>query len=153
MSNIHQVSASHLARLKDELAELQGPMRVAIADRIAVARSYGDLSENSEYTEAKNEQAFNEGRIQQLDELIRTAVVREENGPTSHVGFGSHVKINSSAGEEEFTIVGRSEADPRHGMLSSDSPVGKALFGSIVGQHIVVTTPGGPEEYEVLAIS
>lgn len=154
MSNeTHYISAERLSELEHELVELSIDQRGAIAERIAIARGYGDLSENSEYENAKNEQAFNEGRIQQLNNLIRTAVVRQAPVSDEKVTVGSQVAVESDYGAETFDIVGRFEVDIGLGRISDISPVGRALIGSRVGDEVAVPAPGGATLYRVIGIS
>lgn len=133
-------------KLDEELNELKSVKRVEIAKEIEVARSFGDLSENAEYDEAKNEQARIEGRIRDLEEMLRNAqVVEQGDNPAGSVGVGSTVKVFDLEYEEEdtYTVVGATEADPAHLKVSTESPIGKALLGAEVGQVVEAQTPGG----------
>src|SRR5919198_355359 len=123
-----------LNRLQAELEHLRTKRRPEVADRIRQAKEFGDLNENAEYDDAKNEQGFVEGRILLLEKLIRNARVVE---------VGSTVKVHDEYGDEAFTIVGSAEAEPSKGRISMESPVGKALLGKRVGDDISVVTPGG----------
>jgi len=132
------------AELRRELAELVGNRRAEVAARIHDAKEHGDLSENAEYEEAKNEQAFVEGRIQTLEGMLKTAVIIENSG-TEHVALGSVVEVESSDGTETFTIVGSAEARPAQGRISNESPVGRALLGRKAGEKVTVKLPNGSE--------
>ena len=142
-------------KLDEELNELKTVKRVEIAKEIEVARSFGDLSENAEYDEAKNEQARIEGRIRDLEEMLRNAeVVDQADQPAGVVGVGSMVKVFDLEYEEEdtYTVVGATEADPAKLKVSTESPIGKALMGARVGQVVEAQTPGGLIRLRVDAI-
>ena len=129
--------------------------RKEITEKIKVALGYGDLSENSEYDEAKNEQAFTEGRILQLENMLKNAeVVDESEIPTDTVSVGSIVKVKDYDFDEEveYTIVGSAEADPMNFRISNESPVGKGLIGKKVGDVVEVNVPDGVSKFEVLDI-
>ena len=133
-------------KLDEELNELKTVKRVEIAKEIEVARSFGDLSENAEYDEAKNEQARIEGRIRDLEEMLRNAEVVDQAGqPAGVVGVGSEVRVFDLEYEEEdtYTLVGATEADPSKLKVSTESPIGKALVGARVGEVVEAQTPGG----------
>ena len=147
------LSKEGLEQIRQELEELVNVRRAEVAARIHEAKEHGDISENAEYEDAKNEQAFVEGRIQSLSALIKNAVVIEENHSTTHVQIGSTVTLQSDDGKEKFTIVGSAEAAPAEGRISNESPVGRALLGRKKGDTIVVTVPAGDTSYKILAIS
>jgi transcription elongation factor GreA len=134
-----------LQKLKDELELLSGERRRQVADRIKEAREFGDISENAEYDDAKNEQAMLEQRIMQLQERLRAAqVVDTKDISTDAVGVGSVVNIkDEKGGSLKFTIVGSSEANPAENKLSNESPVGKALMGRKRGEEVSVALPSG----------
>ena len=141
--------------LEKELNYLRTEKRAEIADRIKVALGFGDLSENSEYDEAKNDQAFNEGRIIQLENMLKNAVVVDESEiPTDKVSVGSIVKVMDYEFDEEveYAIVGSAEADPMNFKISNESPVGSALLGKKVGDVVEVTVPSGVSKFEILEI-
>jgi transcription elongation factor GreA len=141
------------AELRRELAELVGNRRAEIAARIHDAKEHGDLTENAEYEEAKNEQAFVEGRIQTLEAMLKTAVIIE-NGSTDFVALGSRVEVDSIDGNETFMIVGSAEARPTDGKISNESPVGRALLGRKPGEQVAVKLPNGTEiTYTIKSIS
>jgi transcription elongation factor GreA len=142
-----------LEQLRTELEEMTNVRRAEVAARIHDAKEHGDLSENAEYEDAKNEQAFVEGRIQTLEALIKNATIIDENPSTEHVTIGSTVKVESSDGPEEFTIVGSAEASPRDGRISNESPVGRALLGKKKGEKVVVRVPAGDFTYKIISIT
>jgi transcription elongation factor GreA len=149
------LSAEGLKKLEEELEHLKTVRRIEVAERIKQAREFGDISENSEYVDAKNEQAFIEGRILTLEKMIRNAHVVEEGlGAPGVVTIGSTVTVRDlETGEvEQYTIVGSTEADPFAAKISNESPVGKALLGTSVGQTVEVTVPAGVVRYEVLEV-
>lgn len=142
-------------KLEEELEFLKSVKRKEITEKIKVALGYGDLSENSEYDEAKNEQAFTEGKIMQLENMLKNAVVVDESEiPTDKVSVGSIVKVKDYEFDEEveYFIVGSAEADPMNFKISNESPVGAALLGKKVGAVVEVLVPGGVNKFEVLGI-
>jgi transcription elongation factor GreA len=142
-------------KLEDELETLKTVRRREVADRIKVAISFGDISENAEYDEAKNEQAQVEERIIKLESMIRRAVIIDESKIDSNVvTIGSIVKVNDMDFEEEveYTIVGSAEADPYEGKISNESPVGRALLGRTIGDIVDVQVPDGVAKFEILEI-
>ena len=142
------------ARLRAELKELSGPRRDELAARLRSAIQMGDLSENADYHKAKEDQGFLEGRIQELEYLLSNAVIIEENGSKDVVSLGSYVTIQEEDfPEETYHLVGPTEADPSKGMISHESPIGKALIGKNVGSEISVKTPGGTRNLEITDIS
>jgi transcription elongation factor GreA len=146
------LTAEGLAKLKAELNELITVDRPRIAARIHEAKLDGDLSENAEYEDAKQEQSFLEGRIATLELQLRNAeVIEKTNG--DKVGIGSKVVIKGGDGEETFTIVGSAEAAPREGRISNESPVGSALMGLKKGDRFTVNAPQGPIEYTLVRIA
>jgi transcription elongation factor GreA len=147
------LSRDGLGKLRAELEEMTNVRRAEVAARIHDAKEHGDLSENAEYEDAKNEQAFVEGRIQALEALIKNATIIDENHSTEHVQIGSTVKVESPDGAEEFTIVGSAEAAPREGRISNESPVGRALLGKRKGEKVLVRVPAGDFTYKIISIS
>ena len=142
-------------KLENELEYLKTVKRKEITEKIKVALGYGDLSENSEYDEAKNDQAFTEGRIIQLENMLKNAVVVDESEiPKDKVSVGSIVKVMDYEFDEEveYTIVGSAEADPMNFKISNESPVGSALIGKKVGDVVEVAVPSGVSKFEVLEI-
>ena len=142
-------------KLEDEVEHLKSVRRREVAERIKVAISFGDISENAEYDEAKNEQAQVEERIIKLENMLRKAVIIDESKIDSNiVTIGSIVKVYDKEFEEEveYTIVGSAEADPYEGKISNESPVGKALLGSAKGETVEVQVPDGIAKFEILEI-
>ena len=146
------LSKEGLQQIRQELDELVNVRRAEIAARIHEAKEHGDITENAEYEDAKNEQAFVEGRIQALSALVKNAVVIEENHSSTHVQIGSTVTIQSKDGKESFMIVGSAEASPAEGRISNESPVGRALLGKKKGDEVTVTVPAGDSKYKILSI-
>jgi transcription elongation factor GreA len=142
-------------KLEQELEYLKTVKRKEVVERIKIARGFGDLSENSEYDAAKDEQAFVEARIQTLENMIRNAVIIEEDTENPDVvSLGKSVTfIELPDGEEEtYTIVGSAEADPFEGKISNDSPIAKSLLGRRVGEEVTVQTPGGEMLVKIVAV-
>ena len=145
-----------LKKLEAELEELKTVKRKEIAEKIKVALSFGDLSENSEYDEAKNDQAMIESRISTIEDMLKNVkVIDEDDLTTEHIHVGSKVRVRDVEFDEvcEYQIVGSNEADPADGRISDESPVGKGLLGHKVGERVEVETPAGPMAYEILEIS
>jgi transcription elongation factor GreA len=147
------LSKEGLAKLRTELDEMISVKRPEVANRIHDAKEHGDLSENAEYEDAKNEQAFVEGKIQTLEALIKNATIIDENHSTEHVQIGSTVSVESGDGSETFTIVGSAEAKPGEGRISNESPVGRALLGKRKGDKILVRVPAGDFSYKIVSIT
>lgn len=144
-----------LKKLEEELEQLRGPKRMEIKERIKVALSFGDISENSEYDEAKNEQAYVEGRIAQLETMLKNArVIDEDDVSTEKVTIGSKVRLLDMEYNEEivYTIVGSTEANPAQFKISNESPVGSALMHKKKGNVIEVAVPDGVLKFKVLKI-
>lgn len=143
-------------KLEEELKYLKGPKKMQVAERIKIAREFGDLSENSEYDDAKNEQALLESRIQDIEGMLRVAkVVEDDEVSTRKVGIGTQVTVHDFEFDEDITygIVGATEVDIKNNKISNESPVGKALIGAKKGDEVEVETPGGVIKYKILAIS
>ncbi|MEQ8835102.1 MAG: transcription elongation factor GreA [Miltoncostaeaceae bacterium] len=143
-------------KLKEEIEHLTTVKRREVAERIKTAREFGDISENSEYDDAKNEQAQVEHRIQQLEQKVRNArVVSGNDQPKDTVAIGSLVTLREPGTKKtrEYTIVGSAEADPREHRLSNESPVGKALLGRKKGETVVIPAPRGALEYEIVKVA
>ena len=147
------LTAEGLERLKVELNQLITVDRPRIAQRIHDAKLDGDITENAEYEDAKQEQSFLEGRIATLEAQLKNAEVIESSGNGDKVGIGSKVVIKGGDGEETFTIVGSAEAAPREGRISNESPVGAALMGHRKGDKVTVEAPAGSVTYTVLRVS
>jgi transcription elongation factor GreA len=144
-----------LRRLEEELEHLKTVRRKEVAARIKQAKEFGDLMENSEYEDAKNEQAFVEGRILQLEQMLWNAqVIDNHSTPPDRVAVGSTVRVKDLASGDEITymIVGSAEADPNHAKISNESPVGRALLGKRKGDAVEVAVPAGKMRYNILQI-
>lgn len=142
-------------KLEQELEQLKTVKRKEVVERIKIARSFGDLSENSEYDSAKEEQAFVEGRITTLENMIRNAkIISEDELSSDTVSLGSSVTfVELPDGEEEtYAIVGSAEADPFEGKISNDSPIAKSLLGRKIGEEVSVSTPGGEMVVRIISI-
>jgi transcription elongation factor GreA len=149
----NQISAKGLEELKAELAHLEGDRRREIAERIKIARDFGDLKENSEYHDAKNEQAFLETKILKLRERLHSAVVVEgEEG--AHARFGSSVTLRDEESGKElaYRLVGAPEASLADGKLSVESPVAQAIIGKMAGDRVAVPTPRGNRQYTLVSV-
>ena len=158
MAKQYSVTKEGLEALETELEYLKTVRRKDMAEKIKVARSFGDLSENSEYDEAKNEQAMMEARIADLEVMIKNAVVEEENQEDNGVRIGVSVKVRvtTAAGktvEKEYHIVGSNESNPREGKISNESPIGKGLIGHGVGEVVEIELPAGINQYRILSIT
>ena len=143
------ITREGLKKLKEEVEHLSTAKRREVAERIKEAREFGDISENSEYDDAKNEQALLESRIAQLEERLRRATVIDEkriDTDTVSVGVRVHVKDQKSGSSQKFQIVGSTEADPAEQKLSNESPIGKALLGHRRGDVVTIEVPRGPRK-------
>lgn len=141
-----------LDNLKRELDELKNVRRKEVADRIKSAKEFGDLSENAEYQEAKEQQAYVEGRVIELDNLIKNAVVAVAGADKNTIGIGSQVEVEKDGQKMNFTIVGSTEADPVNKKISHESPLGQALINHKVGDEVEVKLPNGVAVYKILVI-
>ena len=146
------ISQEGYDKLKDELDNLSNVKRRVIAKRIQVAKDMGDLSENAEYSEAKDAQSFNEGRILEINQMLKnlTVVKSEKNG--DKVTMGSKITIKNKDKEKIYTIVSFNEADPLNGKISNESPLGQAFLNKKKNEKVTVQTPKGEIEYEILAV-
>ncbi len=145
-----------LKKLEDELDELKTVHRREVNERIRQAKEFGDISENAEYEDAKQEQAFVEGRILKLEGMIRNARIIDASDYVAdevHLGATVRVKETSAGMSHEFTIVGSAEADPKNARLSNESPLGRALMGRKQGDTVDVTTPRGQMKYKIESIN
>ena len=141
------------AKLKAELDELKGTKRHELAKRLRSAVQMGDLSENADYHKAKEDQAFLEGRIQEIEFLLRNVTIIEKSDSAETVSLGHHVTIQEEGfPPETYHIVGAKEADPRNGKISNESPIGRAVFDRRIGDIVEVATPGGTRRLKVLKI-
>ena len=156
MAKVIKITDDGLKKLEEELEYLKTEGRADIAEKIKVARGYGDLSENSEYDEAKNEQAKIEARIVEIEAMLKNVeIIEDVKGNTKSVIVGVKVKVlDEEYGDEcEYRVVGSTEADPRNGRISDESPVGKALLGKKIGEEVIVEAPGGEFKLKILGIS
>ena len=154
MAKTYKLTEERLQELKDELDYLKNVREKEVADLIKEARSFGDLSENSEYDEAKNEQGKLFSRKAEIENIIANAEIIKFSASTDEVHTGSHVKVCdvSDDSEEEYWIVGSQEADPYKGRISDESPFGRALIGSKLGDIVNVEAPCGVIEYKIVEI-
>ena len=153
MTEATYLTAEGAARMRAELEELTGPKREELAARLRSAIQMGDLSENADYHKAKEDQGFLEGRIRELEYILRNAVIIEDNGDNDMVAIGSHVTIQEEDfPDETYHLVGPAEADPTNGMISYESPIGSALMDHKVGDTVEAETPGGVIRFKILKI-
>ena len=150
----YKMSQERYDQLQEELLYLQTTREKEVAEQIKEARSFGDLSENSEYDEAKTEQGKLYSRIAEVQNLLENAEIIEKSYETGKVVIGSTVKVRdvSEGFEEEYTIVGSQEADPMSGRISDDSPFGRGLMGHVVGEIVTVEAPAGQLKFEIIDI-
>lgn len=141
-------------KIEKELEYLKSTKRAEIAEHIKVALSFGDISENAEYDEAKNEQAQLEERILKLENILRTSVIIDESKlKTDQVNLGSKVKVKIDGEIENITIVGKSDSDPSNGKISTEAPIGKALLNKMAGDKMDVNVPDGVLHIEVIEVT
>jgi transcription elongation factor GreA len=150
---IAYMSAEGLEKAKAELVHLKTVRRRELADRIEAAKALGDLSENAEYHEAKDELAFAEGRISQIEDILKNVSVIETGSTGGQVRIGSAVEVEVNGKKKTYTIVGSNEADPVAGYISNESPLGNAFLGHKVGESVEVQTPGGSMNYKIVSVS
>ncbi len=151
MKKLYQITEEGQRELEAELEQLKS-RRGDIADKIAEARDYGDLSENAEYDAAREEQGLVESRIAEIEDILLNAELIK-GGSKTKIGLGSTVELKTGKKTVNYTVVGPVEADPLEGKISNESPIGVALFGKKVGDTATITTPKGEISYEILAIS
>jgi transcription elongation factor GreA len=142
-----------LKTLQTELEERKTKIRHEIADAIKEAKEQGDLSENAEYSEAKNHQNENESRIAELESMLKDSVVAEKHKSTETIGMGSKLAVKVGGKEFNFEIVGSNEVDPAAGKISNESPLGQAFLGKGKGDKVEVTTPAATVKYEILSVN
>lgn len=154
MKKAYQLTAAGKSELEKELNELKS-RRQDVAQKIADARDYGDLSENAEYSEARNEQAQLEGRIAEIEDILLNASIISDKVKANSVKLGVKVDLHHAATKKKvtYTIVGSVEADPLEGRVSDQSPIGQALMGKKVGEKVNIVTPSGEVSYEIAALS
>ena len=155
MAEVSYLTVEGAARLREELEYLKGTAREQLSIRLRAAIQQGDLSENADYSAAKEEQGFLEGRIQELEHLLRNVVLIEDiKQDTTVVNIGTKVTVQEEDFDPEtYQVVGPKEADPRKGRISNESPIGRALIGSRLGETIQVDTPGGSIRLKILSIA
>ena len=156
MNNLEKpqyVSAEGLKKLQAELEDLRTTKRAEVAERIHAAMEFGDYSENSELEQAKNDQAFLEGRIMTLEQTIKNAQLIDEKSRHDIVEVGSHVTVESDGHKDKYVIVGSAEAAPAEGKISNESPVGRALMGHKAGETVRMSVPAGTIEMKILTVS
>lgn len=155
MANEYVLTRSGKAEMEKELEYLKSVKRAEIAEAIKVARGFGDLSENAEYTEARNEQSRIEGKILELEQTLRSAKVVDDVANLDAVGIGTRVRLlDLDYNEEEvYQILGSSESDIKKNNITNESPVGKALIGRKVGEEVCVDAPGGVVRFKILEIT
>ena len=156
IEKVYPMTLEGKQKLEEELEDLKINKRKEIVERIKIARSYGDLSENSEYESAKDEQAFVEGRISSLEKMIRFAeIIDDKNVEAAIVSLGRTVTFVELPDEEEesYSIVGSAEANPLQGKISNDSPIAKALLGKRVGDEVSIATPGGDMKVKIVNVT
>src|SRR4030081_3385224 len=157
MNNLEKpvyVSADGLKKIQSELDELKGAGRQRVAERIHAAMEFGDFTENSELEQAKNDQAFLEGRILTLEQMVKNAQIIDEKAKHETVEIGSHVMVEAEGSKEQNVIVGSAggEAAPAEGRISNESPVGKALMGHRAGETVRLVVPAGAVEMKILTV-
>jgi transcription elongation factor GreA len=153
MSHQTYLTAEGEAKLKIELEQLKGPHRDELSKRLRSAIQMGDLSENADYHKAKEDQGFLEGRIQEIEAILRNAVIIEKSANTDVVSIGDHVTIQEDDfPPETYQVVGAREADPRNGRISNESPIGSAIMDHKVGDIVAADTPGGRMKFKILKI-
>jgi transcription elongation factor GreA len=146
------LTADGIAKLKEELDDLCNVQRPKIAARLKEAKEYGDLSENIQWDDAKDQQAFIEGRISELEHILKHASVIESPKKHDEVRLGSTVHVEVEEGVQKYTIVGTTEANPEEGKISDESPIGRALLGKKPGEEVEISVPSGTITYKITKI-
>ncbi len=149
----YYLSAKRLKELKDELHLLKTEKRLEIAERLKRAKEYGDLSENAEYSEAREQQDILESRIDELEDIVNNASIIKKSASQEFVNIGCEVDVEYKGKIRKFIITGSNEAKPESGFISNDSPIGKAIIGKKVGDTVKVVTPSGEIIYKIIKIS
>ncbi len=152
MSKKYLLTPEGLQKMNQELKELINKKRPDVIERIREAASHGDLSENADYAQAREEQSFIEGRIQEIEDIIKNAEIISTSSQHNNVTIGSTTVITVNGNEKKYKIVGSNEANPKEGKISNESLIGKALLGKKSGDKFKVTTPAGDMEYEIISI-
>lgn len=148
----HYLTKEGLEKLKKELEDLKNHKLPEVIERIVRAKELGDLSENAEYQDAKDEQGFIVGRIEEIGNLVRKAEIIDKNQSKELVTVGCTIKVRCEQREYEYTITGSNEADPPKGLISNESPLGRAFLGRRAGEKVIVSVPKGEMECEILEI-
>lgn len=148
----YYLSEKRLEELKKELNELKTIKRIEISERLKRAKEYGDLSENAEYENAREEQENVESRIDELEDIIKNASIIKKSGRSDFVDLGSEVEVSVSGKTRKFSIVGSNEAKPEEGLISNESPIGRAIMGKKVGDVAIVSAPSGEVSYKIVSI-
>lgn len=152
MSKKYLLTQEGLEKLNSELKFLINEKRKEVIERIREAAAHGDLSENADYAQAREEQSFIEGRIQEIEDMIKNAEIIHTSSHNNSVTIGSTIKVKVQGTEKTYTIVGSNEANPNEGKISNESLVGKVLLGKRIGEKAKVQTPAGEIEYEIVSI-
>ena len=153
MDKSQPVTKAGLVKIEKELEHLETVRRREVSEKIHAAKELSNTQNNAEYEDAKNEQAFVEGRIQTVEALIKNATLIDEHHSNDHVQIGSTVKVSGPDGSQSFTIVGSTEAKPAEGRISNESPVGRSLLGKKKGETVTVTVPAGDLDYKIVSIT
>ncbi len=153
MSKKYLLTQEGLIKLNDELKHLINDKRKEVIERIREAAAHGDLSENADYAQAREEQSFIEGRIMEIEDMIKNAEIITHSTQHNAVTIGSTIKVKVNGDEKEYSIVGSNEANPGAGKISNESTVGKALLGKKIGDKVTITAPAGDKEYEITGIN
>ncbi|MBU1033068.1 MAG: transcription elongation factor GreA [Patescibacteria group bacterium] len=151
-NKVHYLSPEGLKKLEEELHELKTVRQRETADKIEAAKALGDLSENAEYQEAKQEMSFIHGRRQEIETILKNVEIIKEGG-SDIIEIGSSIDTEIKGENKKFKIVGSEEADPFEGLISNESPLGSAFLGHGKGDEIEVETPGGVQVYKILSVS
>ncbi len=149
---VYYLTTDSLDALKKELEQLKNKTILEIAARIDSARQQGDLSENAEYHQAREDMSWAQGRLNEIEHILENAKVITKDEKTGEIAVGSTVKIKVNGKEKEYTIVGPQEANPLKGLISNESPIGEALIGHEKGEKVEITTPAGKQKYEILEV-
>lgn len=153
MSDVNYLTAEGQQRLQQELESLKGPAREALSARLRFAIQQGDLSENADYIQAKEEQGFLEGRIQELEHVLKNVVIIDQNRRRDSADLGTSITIQEADyPEETYYLVGPKESDPQNGRISHESPIGRALLGHKVGDLVTAETPNGSFSFKIIRI-
>ena len=152
MSKKYLLTQEGLERLNEELKHLINDKRKDVIERIREAAAHGDLSENADYAQAREEQSFTEGRIMEIEDIIKNAEIITQQAHGNTVTIGTTVSVKTGGAEKKYTIVGSNEANPKAGRISNESLVGKALLGRKLNEKFKIATPAGEMSYEIVSI-